>query len=162
MKLRKATVFIAVALLSLFATSCGGGGGGGGRGGGGGDDDLDYLYVYTDDSGYDHPFGGMRDGYYISEPIVLSAHWMSCDTYWIDLSADGYWDGRCLIDDYIGVRRYFIEEGEIVFLIWQDSSWNIIDRFYLSDDHTSFEDSSGNRRFTYRATPPNPHNEYRD
>ena len=80
MKLRTATVFFAVAILTLFTTACGGGGGGGG----GGEEDDPYS-VYTDDSGYDHAFGGMREGYYNYDHAPSLSTSVQTDPGWVGM-----------------------------------------------------------------------------
>ena len=161
MKLRTATVFIVIAIITLFATACGGGGGGGGG------DDYDPYDGYTDANGYVHPFGGMQEGYYIREPFV-SINTIYYDNDWFYLNADGSWDGSIVSAfnsseyEHSGILRYSVVGNEIHFLEKRGQVWDHCDFiYYLSDNNTSFSDSHGDKKFTFSATPPNPHTEQR-
>ncbi|MBQ1671450.1 MAG: hypothetical protein II070_06630 [Treponema sp.] len=128
MKLRMATVFFAVAILTLFTTACGGGG----EGGSGGEEDDPYS-VYTDDSGYDHAFGGMREGYYNYDHGAVSFY-LSSDGSWMgwddDPSDRNYW--------HLVLQRYTVEEDGLHLLQKQKvTGWS--ERYTVtSSDDTSF------------------------
>ena len=139
MKLRMATIFIAVAILTLFTTACGGGGGGGG----GGEEDNPYS-VYTDDSGYDHAFGGMREGWYNYDHGDISIY-LSSDGSWLDWWQDpnerDYW--------HLVLQRYTVEEDGLHFLRKQKATgWSAAYDVTSSDD-TSFTLDCYSGTFTY-------------
>lgn len=136
MKLRMATVFFAVAILTLFTTACGGGGGGG--------EEDDSYSVYTDDSGYDHAFGGMREGYYNYDHGVLYFY-LSSDGSWMDWgqspSDRNYW--------HIVLQRYTVEEDGLHFL-WKQKATGWSERYHVTSyDDTSFTLQGFSGTFTY-------------
>ena len=139
MKLRMATIFIAVAILTLFTTACGGGGGGGG----GGEEDDPYS-VYTDDSGYDHAFGGMREGWYNYDHGDIGIY-LSSDGSWLD-----WWqDPNERNDWHLVLQRYTVEEDGLHFLRKQKATgWSEAYDVTSSDD-TSFTLDCYSGTFTY-------------
>ncbi|MBR4247191.1 MAG: hypothetical protein IKQ13_09360 [Treponema sp.] len=127
MKLRTATVFIVIAILTLFTTACGGGGGGGG----GGEEDDPYS-VYTDDSGYDHAFGGMREGWYNYDHGDIGIY-LSSDGSWRDSTqrpSDYYW--------HLYLQRYTVEEDGLHLLAKHGGLGWYEDYHVTSSDDTSF------------------------
>lgn len=160
MKLRTATVFIVIAIITLFATACGGGGGGGG----GDDDNSSNTGLYTDDSGYDHAFGGMTEGYYYLTLLASMYPSLQDDyintSFWYYLSSDGSWYSydRKGTKDYL--LRYYCE-GDGLYLLRKDratkqvpANWSDCCVFVLSSDGTSFTNLSGNSLYTYSGTTP--------
>ncbi len=152
MKFRTATIFIAVAILTLFTTACGGGGGGGG----GDVDEDDFYSVYTDDSGYDHAFGGMTEGYY----YYIKPDGYTDTRIWVYLSSDGSWkdwEESTTDMNYSGfLRRYTVEEDGLHLLekFKADAYWF---EYYTvtSSDDTSFTVSNySGMTFTYSGTTP--------
>lgn len=131
MKLRMATVFFAVAILTLFTTACGGGGGGGG----GGEEDDPYS-VYTDDSGYDHAFGGMREGWYNYDHGDIGIYLSSDGSWWdswqrpSDPDQRNYW--------HLALQRYTVEEDGL-HLLEKTRAFGWDEAYHVtSSDDTSF------------------------
>ncbi|MBP5575327.1 MAG: hypothetical protein J6X67_00970 [Treponema sp.] len=179
MKLRMATLSAVVAIITLFATACGGGGGGG-------DGDNDYWGPPdgVDDSGYDHPFGGMREGYYIKEPDIITEYnryqTYIYDKYYFYLKSDGAWslyssgfkmDGDERTDDRYKtlciICRYTVEEDGLHLLSksnpFDASDWGDAYTVTHSDD-TSFTIDNKyyvswcpNGTYTFSETPPSYH-----